>query len=97
MTDVNALLSGIEDKIQKLILTQKDLKKANNQLTEDNNELLKKIEEQNILIKNLESEKEQNLLQSSGSKEFAGNKIEANSKIDELVQEIDKCIEYLKS
>jgi hypothetical protein len=97
MTDVNALLSGIENKIQKLILTQKEVKNKNIRLIEEKNELLKKIEEQNKLIKNLESEKKQNLLQNLESVEFAENKIEVSSKIEELVQEIDKCIEYLKS
>ena len=97
MTNVNALLSGIEDKIHKLILSQKEIKKENIQLIKEKNELVRKLEEQNKLIKNLESEKEQNLLQNSGSVEFTENKTEVNSKIDELVQEIDKCIESLKS
>jgi len=97
MTNVNALLSGIEDKIYKLISSQKEIKKENIQLIKEKNELVRKVEEQNKLIKNLESEKEKNLLQNSESVEFTENKTEVYSKIDELVQEIDKCIESLKS
>ena len=97
MTNVNALFSGIEEKIHQLILTHKEIKKENIELIKGKNELLKTVEEQHKLIKNLESEKEQNLLQHSEPVEFTGSKVEVGSKIDELVQEIDKCIEYLKS
>ncbi len=96
MNDVNLLLTTLEEKIHNIIIAYKLIKQQNDQLSNEKNNLLEKIEEQNLIIKNLKTENEKHLLHKSESLEAAKVNSKIGSTIDGLIFEIDKCIEDLK-
>ena len=96
MSDVNNLIITLEDKIHNLIISYKLIKQQNEQLINEKNNLTNKIEEQNLIINELNSEQKKALLQISESEKATKEKKEIGLKIDELIVEIDNCIENLK-
>jgi chromosome segregation ATPase len=95
MTDVTLLLSGIEEKLQKLIGRQKELSEKMDRYRDEIRELKKIHEEQKEEINRL---KEQyRVLKLSKTFEKKEGAVEAKAKINELVREIDKCIGLLNT
>ena len=89
------LISGIEYKVRKLL----ELKEKNNiiinTLSDQNKELNEQIEDQKLLINKLKEQIEK--IKIAKSLENSDGSIEAKTKINELVREIDKCIGLLNN
>ncbi|MCK4406770.1 MAG: hypothetical protein KAV44_03775 [Bacteroidales bacterium] len=95
MNDADELISGIEYKVRKLVNLQKEYKSENELLLNQNTELKKNIEEQKKIINQLKEEF--NKIKLAKSLEFMKGSNDAKLKINELVREIDKCIELLSN
>jgi predicted nuclease with TOPRIM domain len=94
MNDLTLNITDLKSKIEKLVVMHQDLKKENEQLLADNDNLRKTIAEQQHTITSLQKHN-QELEQSKNDEQ---NKIVSDTKlkINELVQEIDNCIALLK-
>ncbi len=95
MNDANELISGIEYKVRKLVNLQKENKSENELLLNQNTELKNNIEEQKKIINQLKEEF--NKIKLAKSLESMKGSNDAKLKINELVREIDKCIEFLSN
>jgi len=95
MNDANELISGIEYKVRKLVNLQKENRSENELLLNQNTELKKNIEEQKKIINQLKEEF--NKIKLAKSLESMKGSNDAKLKINELVREIDKCIELLSN
>ncbi|MBE9480358.1 MAG: hypothetical protein IMY69_01530 [Bacteroidetes bacterium] len=95
MNDADELISGIEYKVRKLVNLQKEYKSENELLLNQNTELKKNIEEQKKIINQLKEEF--NKIKLAKSLESMKGSNDAKLKINELVREIDKCIELLSN
>ncbi|MCK4638133.1 MAG: hypothetical protein KAT33_01810 [Bacteroidales bacterium] len=95
MNDADELISGIEYKVRKLVNLQKENKSGNELLLNQNTELKKNIEEQKKIINQLKEEF--NRIKLAKSLESMKGSNDAKLKINELVREIDKCIELLSN
>ena len=95
MNDAHELISGIEYKVRKLVNLQKENKSENELLLNQNTELKKNIEEQKKIINQLKEEF--NRIKLAKSLESMKGSNDAKLKINELVREIDKCIELLSN
>lgn len=95
MNDDITLISGIEYKVRKLL----EIKKINSEkiiaLTDQNLKLSENIEEQKLYINKLKNQIEK--IKIAKSLESSDGSIEAKTKINELVREIDKCIGLLNN
>ena len=95
MTEVSLLISGIEEKLHKLIERQKELTQRINSYKEEIRDLKNSHEEQKKEINRL---KEQyRVLKLSKTFEKKEGAVEAKAKINELVREIEKCIGLLNT
>ena len=95
MSNVESLLSGIEEKTKKMIQRYLDLQEALKLSKNEVSELIKIIEENKKTIKLLE-EKIRILIVAKTIENKEGT-IAAKSKITELVREIDKCMGLLNT
>ncbi len=95
MRDLKETISGIEFKLRQLIRKFNDLKIAREALLEQKKELELTVEQQKAEIDQLRMQK-QALEVADSLKERKGTE-EAHSRIDELVREIDKCIQLLNN
>lgn len=93
MKDVDAMISGLEAKLNKLIQLHKQTESENNELKQANEKLKETAESQKETI--LKLEEEQKKLKISRSLETNKGSLDARLKINELVREIDKCIGLL--
>ncbi len=105
MNELTLSITDLKSKVEKLVALHQQLKKDNEQLHLDSQNLQKTIDEQKITIESLHNEQkitiqtleDQNkeLIQSKNEEQ---NKIVSDTKlrINELVQEIDNCITLLK-
>ncbi len=95
MKELSILVSGIEYKVKKIINqnNQKETEKTN--LINENNKLNKIIEQQKQQIRELK-EKFRNL-EIAKSLEFNKGSVVAKNRINELVREIDRCIEFINN
>jgi len=93
MSEVKKLVDQINSKINKLISAKQSLLVENNKLQNKQEELLKRIEEQNKIIEELKNKNEY-LAIAKNVKQTEGNS-DVNRKIEEMVREVDKCIELL--
>lgn len=89
------LISGIEYKVRKLLEIKEKNKNKINVLTDQNKELKEQIEEQKLYINKLKEQIEK--IKLAKSLENSDGSIEAKTKINELVREIDKCIGLLNN
>ena len=94
-------IKDISDKTKKLINRMSELKNENGKLKTANNELALKLaeSEQNLKDVNTESVKLDHLLQSSKQGVIDSSSVkskENNKEIDQLVREIENCIDQLK-
>lgn len=95
MEDVSALVSGIEDKVRKLIGQCRGLGAENQQNLAEIRKLNQVINDQKLIINQLE-EKIRVLKLAKALESKEGN-VDAKLKINELVREIDKCIGLLNT
>ena len=93
MSDVDKLVLQINDKIKKLINVKQTLLIENENLVKKQEELLQQVENDNKIIEELKN-KNRNLSIADKVKQLEGNS-DVKLKIDEMVREIDKCIELL--
>jgi hypothetical protein len=93
MSDVDKLIIQINDKIEKLIGVKQALLIENKNLSVKQAELLLEIQNKNKIIDELRN-KNRNLSIAESVKQIEGNS-DVKLKIDEMVREIDKCIELL--
>jgi hypothetical protein len=93
MSDVDKLIIQINDKIKKLIGVKQALLIENKNLTVRQADLLLEIQNKNRIIDELRN-KNRNLSIAESVKQIEGNS-DVRLKIDEMVREIDKCIELL--
>ncbi len=93
MSDVDKLVLQINDKIKKLINVKQTLLIENENLVKKQEELLQQVESKNKIIEELKN-KNSNLSIADKVKQLEGNS-DVKLKIDEMVREIDKCIELL--
>ncbi len=95
MNNEITLISGIEYKVRKLLEIKENNKNKINVLSNQNIDLKEQVEEQKLQINIL---KEQiNKIKLAKSLENSDGSIEAKTKINELVREIDKCIGLLNN
>jgi predicted nuclease with TOPRIM domain len=94
MNDLTLNITDLKAKIEKIVKLHQELKKENELLVADKENLLKTIEEQKNTIAALEiSNKE---IQDAKNEEQNKIVTDTKEKINELVQEIDDCIALLK-
>lgn len=93
MKDIEAVISGLEDKIKKLLNLHKNLREENEGLKIEKNELLIKFETLNKKLK--ETEDKYNALKISKKIETGEKFTDLKWKINEMVREIDKSLELL--
>ncbi len=94
MNDLTLNIGDLKAKIEKLIKLHQELKKENEQLASDKENLQKTINDQKVTIEALE--KNNKAIEASKSEEQSKIVIDTKEKINELVQEIDNCIALLK-
>jgi hypothetical protein len=95
MSDAESLITGIEEKIKKLMQHCLDLREALKKSKNEVNELIQINEQNKKTIKQLE-EKIRLLIIAKTIENKEGT-IAAKSKITELVREIDKCMGILNT
>ena len=93
MKDIETIISGLEFKIRKLINLQKNLKSENADLLKEKLELLSNLNLKNEKIKELEEKYK--VLKISKTMESGIKNTDMKLKINEMVREIDKCVEIL--
>jgi hypothetical protein len=93
MADMTELVSGIEEKIYKLISEHRQSLAENERLSSEIEELKVRLAEQVKL--NVESEKKLNILKTVKTLENKEGTAEAKAQISRLLREIDKCIGLL--
>ena len=93
MKDIETIVAGLEFKIRNLLNLHKNLKIEHNELRSKKTELIKKIE---ILEeKNKDLENKYKTLKISRKIESGEKGTDLKLKINEMVREIDKCVEIL--
>ena len=93
MSGVKELIPSIRNKVKKLVNALQSLENDNNKLKEKQAELLQTIENQTDLIKELQNNN-RSILIADSIKQTEGNS-DVKKQVDEMVREIDKCIELL--
>jgi predicted RNase H-like nuclease (RuvC/YqgF family) len=93
MADTSELVSGIEQKINRLIGKHRQTLTENERFCEEIGELKKKLEEQQVKIEALENKL--NILKTTGTLEYKEGSVAAKARISDLLREIDKCIGLL--
>ena len=93
MSEVTALVGTIRSKVKKLVSTVHSLESENEKLRQKQVELLQTIENQNNLLEELQ-DKNKRILIADSIKQTEGSG-DVKKQIDEMVREIDKCIELL--
>ena len=94
MNDLTLNITDLKAKIEKIVKLHQELKKENELLAAEKENLLKTIEEQKNTIVALETSNKE--IQDSKKEEQNKIVIDTKEKINELVQEIDDCIALLK-
>ncbi len=94
MNDLTLNITDLKAKIEKIVKLHQELKKENELLVAEKENLLKTIEEQKNTIVALETSNKE--IQDSKNEEQNKIVIDTKEKINELVQEIDDCIALLK-
>ena len=94
MNDLTLNIGDLKAKIEKLVKLHQELKKENEQLASDKENLQKTIIEQKVTIEALE--KNNKAIEASKNEEQSKIVVDTKEKINELVQEIDNCIALLK-
>ena len=94
MNDLTLNIGDLKAKIEKVVKLHQELKKENEQLVADKENLQKTINEQKNTIEALEKNNKE--LEKSKSEEQTKIVTDTKDKINELVQEIDNCIALLK-
>ena len=93
MADTSEIVSGIEQKIYRLIGKHRQTLAENERFSEENKELRKKSEEQRLKIEELEHKL--NILKTTGTLVNRDGSVAAKARITDLLREIDKCIGLL--
>jgi len=93
MSDVKRLVDQINIKISKLVEIKQSLLTENENLQKKQEEFLQQIESKNKIIEELKN-KNEILTIAKKVKQPEGNS-DVKRKIDEMVREVDKCIELL--
>jgi uncharacterized membrane protein len=93
MSEVTALVGTIRSKVKKLVSTVHSLESENEKLRQKQVELIQTIENQNNLLEELQ-DKNKRILIADSIKQTEGSG-DVKKQIDEMVREIDKCIELL--
>jgi len=91
--EISDLVNEIEKKIRRLIAEKNTVSLNNSLLEKKNEELQRKIEEKELIIKQLKENN--NYIRISQSVKQSEGNTDVKNKIDELVREIDKCIGLL--
>ncbi len=94
MNDLTLNIGDLKTKIEKLVKLHQVLKKENEQLVADKDNLQKTINEQKATIETLE--KNNKAIEVAKNEEQNKIVVDTKEKISELVQEIDNCIALLK-
>ena len=95
MSDMLALLNGIQIKLQKLIEKTQRIIEDNNQYINEIQALKNINKQQKERIKQLEEKN--NILKLAKTLEIKEGNVDAKLKINELVREIEKCIGLLNT
>ena len=93
MSEVKKLIDQINTKVYRLISAKQNLLDENNKLQNKQRELLEQLEDKNKLIEELKNKNEY-LAIAKNVKLTEGNS-GVKRKIEEMVREVDKCIELL--
>lgn len=93
MTDLENTLAGIERKVRRLVEENNRLRSVEAELRVEGSRLQEQINNQNITINHL---KEQNtILKLGNALTEKGDSTEVKLKINQLIRNIDKCLESL--
>ncbi len=93
MTKSIDLISNIEEKVILLLTQQEQQRKEGRKLQERIVELQNLLSEKNLIISKLEQEKQ--IKSNTLSSEKGREKAELQEKINDLLKEVDKCMEML--
>ncbi len=93
MSDITVMVGAIRNKVNKLVNTIRSLETENLKLKEKQAELASTIDQQNKLIEELNDRNKNALIADSITKTDGSSDVK--KRIDEMVREIDKCIELL--
>ncbi|MBI9034758.1 MAG: hypothetical protein JEZ03_09840 [Bacteroidales bacterium] len=95
MRDLKETISGIEFKLRQLIRKYNDLKIASETLVEQKSELESKVNQQEAVINQLKLQIQTQEIANSLKENKGSEKV--HSRIDELVREIDRCVQLLNN
>lgn len=94
MEELEKRLNNIYNGIEKILSLQRELEGANNKLVSDNKELIKKIEVLEGQLKKTEKDSKSIEYQQQVNNTQKNQLI--NKKIDELLSEVEQCMELFK-
>ena len=95
MNDVATIINSLRAKVGKLIEEYISLKDRNKRLEEEIIVLKKSINDQDKLIKEINNNKEVRIV--SNNLKTVEGKDEIAGKVEELIQDIDRCIDLMKA
>ena len=93
MSDLSAMVGTIRSKVNKLVGALQSLESENEKLKAKQAELANTIDQQNKLIDELNDKNKSVFIADSINKTEGSSNVK--KRIDEMVREIDKCIELL--
>ena len=96
MENLDIYISGLAQRIEKLVLAQADLQKENLRLQSRNEELERLVSDQKNVVRKLEEENKVVKIAKAVTEDDEDRK-EQRKRLNELVREVDKCIALLNN
>ncbi len=93
--DLQSQLTSLEKKIHKLILKCNTLKKEHDRVVEENIVLKETIKQQQEEIENFKSQEKLGNIVAASITATAENRVGLKKKLNEYIDEVDKCIAHL--
>ena len=96
MENLDTYISGLSQRVEKLVAVQSDLKNENSELRSRNAELEQAVNDQKNVLSKLEEENKVVKIAKAVTDDDEDRK-EQRKRLNELVREVDKCIALLNN
>ncbi|MDC0303574.1 hypothetical protein OAL15_01040 [Flavobacteriales bacterium] len=96
MENLDIYISGLSERVEKLVSAQSDLKNENSKLRSRNSELEQAVHDQKNVLSKLEEENKVVKIAKAVTDDDEDRK-EQRKRLNELVREVDKCIALLNN
>ena len=96
MENLDIYISGLSERVEKLVAAQSDLKNENAELRSRNTELEQAVNDQKNVLSKLEEENKVVKIAKAVTDDDEDRK-EQRKRLNELVREVDKCIALLNN